>query len=81
MSIFGPVALSYEEIADGESLGLLTTVINIVNEHKLAKPFHLSADKELSKEDRTFICKIMRFDPMDRPTAQELLEDEWFDRE
>ena len=32
----------------------------------------------LYKEDRTFICKIMKLDSRDRPTAQELLQDEWF---
>jgi len=81
VSIFGPVPLSYEEIADDESLGFLTAVINLVNEHKLQKPFHLSEDKELSTEDRTFICKIMKFDPRDRPTAKKLLQDEWFRQE
>ena len=78
MSIFGPVPLSYGEIADNERLGILTAVINLINEHNLQRPFHLSADKELLKEDRTFIYKIMKLDPRDRPTAKELLQDEWF---
>lgn len=78
VGIFGPVPLRYAEIADDERLGVLTAVINIVNQHNLRKPFHLSADEELSREDRTFICKIMKFDPRDRPTAKELLQDEWF---
>ncbi|KAL2041988.1 hypothetical protein N7G274_005176 [Stereocaulon virgatum] len=81
VSIFGPVPLSYGEIADNERLGILTAVINLINEHNLQRPFHLSADKELSKEDRTFICKIMKLDPRDRPTAKELLQDEWFRQE
>ena len=58
MSIFGPVALSYNEIADEEGLGILAPVIKLVNEHKLYKPFRLTVDKELSEDDRTFICKI-----------------------
>ncbi|KAL9100820.1 MAG: hypothetical protein Q9163_003850 [Psora crenata] len=78
VSIFGPVPLSYSEIADDERLGILTAVINLINEHNLQSPFHLWADKELSREDRTFICKIMKLDPRDRPTAKELLQDEWF---
>lgn len=78
MSIFGPVPLSYGEIADEERLSILTAVINLVHDHKLQKPFHLSTDKELSEEDKTFIGKIMKLDPRDRPTAQELLQDEWF---
>ncbi len=81
ISIFEPVPLSYDKIADGERLGILIAIINLVNEHNLQKPFHLSADKELSKEDRVFICKIMKLDPRDRPTAKELLQDEWFRQE
>lgn len=78
VSIFGPVPLSYGEIAGNERLGILTAAINLINEHNLQKPFHLAADKELSEEDRTFVCKIMKLDPRDRPTAKELLQDEWF---
>ncbi|KAL9100357.1 MAG: hypothetical protein Q9187_009376, partial [Circinaria calcarea] len=81
VSIFGPVPISYGEISDDERLGILTAVINLINEHKLHKPFALSDDKELSAEDRNFICKIMRLDPRDRPTAKELLQDEWFQQE
>jgi casein kinase II subunit alpha len=78
VSIFGPVPMSYGEIADDDRLGILSAVINLVNEHNLQKPFHMSDDKELSTEDKTFICKIMKLDPRDRPTAKELLQDEWF---
>jgi len=78
VSIFGPVPMSYGEIADDDRLGILSAVINLVNEHNLQKPFHMSDDKELSTEDKTFICKIMKLDPRDRLTARELLQDEWF---
>ena len=37
----------------------------------------MAEDKELAEEDRTFICKIMKLDPRDRPTAKELLQDPW----
>ncbi|MCJ1249722.1 hypothetical protein MMC30_006948 [Trapelia coarctata] len=77
-SIFGPVPLSFQDIADDERLEILAKTIHFINDNNLKKPFYLSADKELSKEDRTFICKIMKLDPRDRPTAKELLQDEWF---
>ena len=70
--------MSYGEIADDERLGILDSIIHIVNEEKLQKPFHLVKDKELSEADKTFILKIMKLDPRDRPTAKELLQDEWF---
>lgn len=77
-SIFGPVPLSFQDIADDERLEILAKTIHFINDNSLKKPFHLSTDKELSKEDRDFICKIMKLDPRDRPTAKELLQDEWF---
>lgn len=80
-SIFGPVPLTYQDIADDERLDILAKIIHFINDNNLKKPFHLSADKELSKEDRTFICKIMKWDPRDGPSAKELLEDEWFQEE
>jgi len=41
-------------------------------------PFALVTEREVSREDKEFICKIMKMDPRDRPTAEELLEDAWF---
>ena len=75
---FGPVPLSYEEIADEDRLGILTMVIDYVNANKLQLPFSMSEDQELTKEDRDFIMRIMKLDPRDRPTAKELLQDAWF---
>ncbi|KAK3178844.1 hypothetical protein OEA41_000981 [Lepraria neglecta] len=75
---FGPVPLSYEEIANEDRLGILTSVIDHVNENQLHLPFSMSEDEELLKEDRDFIVKLMKLDPRDRPTATDLLQDEWF---
>ena len=43
------------------------------------KPFSRIAEREVSKEDKEFILKIMRLDPRERPSAAELLRDKWFD--
>lgn len=75
---FGPVPLSYEEIANEDRLGILTSVIEYINENQLQLPFSMSEDEELFKEDRDFIVKLMKLDPRDRPTATDLLQDEWF---
>ena len=74
---FGPVPLSYKEIANGDRLGILTTVINYVKANILQLPFSMSEDEELLKEDRDFIVKLMKLDPRDRPTATDLLQDKW----
>ena len=73
---FGPFPLSYKEIADDETLAILTYVMHGVPPERM-KPFRLITEREISKEDKAFILKIMKLDPRDRPTAKELLQDEW----
>jgi serine/threonine protein kinase len=41
-------------------------------------PFSWTSPGEVSDADKAFILRIMKLDPRDRPMAQELLEDEWF---
>lgn len=41
-------------------------------------PFSRTMEREVSKEDKEFIGRIMVMDWRDRPTAKELLEDKWF---
>jgi hypothetical protein len=74
---FEPFPLSYKEIADDETLAILTHVMRAVPCEKM-KPFERIIEREISKEDKSFILKIMKLDPRDRPTAKELLEDVWF---
>lgn len=74
---FGPFPLSYKEIADNETLAILTHVMHGVPREKM-KPFARIGEREISKENKAFILKIMKLDPRDRPTAKELLQDEWF---
>lgn len=74
---FGPFPVSYEEIADQERLAVLVWVMEGCTKETL-KPFRQTTEKEISRQDREFICKIMRLDPRDRPTAAQLLQDKWF---
>ena len=41
-------------------------------------PFAMSVDGELARDERDFIIKMMKLDPTDRPTAKDLLQDDWF---
>jgi serine/threonine protein kinase len=75
---FGPFNESFEEIANAERLAICTGAIEYIQEHKKWLPFSQSVDKELARPDRDFIAKMMKLDPRDRPTARELLQDEWF---
>lgn len=56
----------------------LLTKIHTTFPDEQRKPFQRISRTEIRHRDRDFICKIMKLDPRDRPTVQELLEDEWF---
>jgi len=75
IDFFGPVPLSYSDfLPKGEARWEIigdTTQYSI--DHQKWKPFAQAEDKELAKEYRTFICKIMKLGPRDRPTAKERL--------
>ncbi|KAL2368287.1 STE/STE20 protein kinase [Blastomyces gilchristii SLH14081] len=75
---FGPYPPSYCDLANKETLMVLTYVMDTVPPEKI-KPFSLASQREISTEDKEFILRIMKLDPRDRPTAKELLEDKWFD--
>lgn len=75
---FGPFPLSYQEIAGPETLAILSYIHESLPPEK-QKPFARISEAEVLRDDRDLILKIMKLDPRDRPTAKELLEDEWFD--
>jgi hypothetical protein len=74
---FGPFPLSYKEIADDETLVILIYVMYGEPREEM-KPFRRVGEREISGEDKVFVLKDMKLDPRDKPTAKELLQDEWF---
>lgn len=72
--------MTYQEISPPETLAVLAYIMRNLPPDK-KKPFSRITENEISKEDKTFILKIMKLDPRDRPSARELLEDEWFNVE
>jgi casein kinase II subunit alpha len=77
---FGPFPDSYEDFITLEQNQALAAIMYAIADEGSRKPFILAQDKELTEGDKRFIWKIMQMDPRDRPTAKELLEDEWFDQ-
>ena len=73
---FGPFPVSYQEIAQPETLNVLMQIMGSLRGKQ--KPFTNISTEEVSSEDKRFILKIMKLDPRDRPSAQQLLDDEWF---
>ncbi|KAI1179713.1 kinase-like domain-containing protein [Nemania sp. FL0916] len=72
---FGPFPQSYEDFGGPDFI----SVVNIFNRKgPPEKPFHLVTTKEIPLADKKFILKIMKMDPRDRPTVEQLLADEWF---
>lgn len=71
---FGPFPLSYLSLADDDGLEALTVITESVTKRT---PFEMASSQEISKEDRAFICKLMKLDPRDRPSAKVLLQDPW----
>jgi serine/threonine protein kinase len=78
--IFGSFPSSYQEIADDGRLDLLATIMDQTPPEALSL-FSWTSPAEVSDVDKAFILRIMKLDPRDRPTALELLEDEWFQDE
>jgi len=80
---FGPFLPRYAELfgggkAEKELESVIQYVFDNVPESE-RRPFSLVSASEVSKEDRDLICKIMKLDPRERPTAKELLQDTWFE--
>lgn len=71
---FGPFPVSYTSLADDDRLRTLMAVMRSVEK---PTPFKLAGSAEIAKADRDFICKLMQLDPRDRPSAKDLLQDEW----
>ncbi|KAL3421966.1 serine/threonine protein kinase [Phlyctema vagabunda] len=81
LATFGPTPASYTSLIadeDDSRWEALGTATQFIQENDRIRPFALAKDKCLTEEDKEFILKIMRFDPRDRPTVGELLQDKWF---
>jgi hypothetical protein len=74
---FGPFPAKYEEIASPETVTAILYLMHEIPERETT-PFHRTTEREVSKADKNFIGNIMMMDWRDRPTAKELLDDEWF---
>ncbi|KAL8983067.1 MAG: hypothetical protein Q9177_005085, partial [Variospora cf. flavescens] len=61
-------------LADDDRLDTLTIITKLTEKRT---PFNMASPKEIAKEDREFISKLMRLDPRDRPSAKVLLQDAW----
>jgi hypothetical protein len=82
LKFFGPMSVDFLELVSGDKD--VQDAIRML--HHVVPPeqrglFRLISEKEICAEDKTFLSKIMKYDWRDRPSAEQLLEDEWFSNE
>jgi hypothetical protein len=77
---FGPFPAKISDIASPEHIQSILWLMQKIPHEKLT-PFSWTSEKEVSRRDKDFIGKIMMLDWRDRPTAKELLEDEWWNND
>jgi casein kinase II subunit alpha len=78
---FGPTPKSYLDLIPREDVDRWTNLgaaTQYILDNQKQMPFKLIEDECLTEEDREFLLKVMKFDPRDRPTARQLLQDKWF---
>ncbi|KAH8702926.1 kinase-like domain-containing protein [Phaeosphaeriaceae sp. PMI808] len=73
---FGSSPAKYEEIASPETMQAILYLMQEIPKSKTT-PFYTTTKNEICKKDKEFIGKIMVLDWRDRPTAKELLKDDW----
>jgi hypothetical protein len=77
---FGPFPASFTEIASETTCQGIDWMEQEIPIEELT-PFARISPKEVCSKDRDFILKIMKLDYRDRPTAKELLADQWWNND
>lgn len=73
-----PFPDSFQEIADDNA----ARVVEFIHSFgPPTRPYPRVTRREIQPADRDFILRIMKLDHRDRPTAEQLLNDEWFSEE
>jgi len=75
---FGPYPEAFEFLASPEAIDGMVEVMNRMPRRDHT-PFETLGEKSMRKGDKDFIMKMMKMDPNERPTAAQLLQDEWFE--
>jgi hypothetical protein len=74
---FGPFPAKIADIVSDETAESIMWIMKEIPQEKMT-PFCWTTEREVIKRDKDFIGKIMMLDWRDRPTAKELLDDEWW---
>ncbi|KAK2026699.1 hypothetical protein LX32DRAFT_622157 [Colletotrichum zoysiae] len=75
---FGPFPPSIADILDPGSF----EIVHFLNRQgPPQRPLQRWSTKEIPSADNEFLRRVLRLDPRDRPTVEEILVDEWFAEE
>jgi hypothetical protein len=74
---FGPFPGTIGEVVSEETAAVILYLMREIP-YSQVRLFQRITEKEICKADKAFLSKIMKMDWRERPTAKELLEDEWF---
>jgi casein kinase II subunit alpha len=74
---FGPFPHKYVELADAITKGHLDGIEVLVTQRGGRTIHRNTLATKISKEAVAFLDKLMKLDPRDRPSPQELLQDQW----
>ncbi len=74
---FGPFPRKYVELSDAITMGNLDGIEGLVAQRGGRKKYRNTLATNFSTETLSFLDKLMKLDPRDRPSPQELLQDQW----
>lgn len=74
---FGPFPNKYVELSDDITMGVLDGIERLVVQRGGRMKHRNTLATHMSKETLSFLDKFMKLDPRDRPSPQELLQDQW----
>ena len=74
---FGPFPDKYVELSDNITIGDLDGIEGLITQRGGRRKCRNILATNMSKETVSFLDKVMKLDPRDRPAPQELLQDQW----
>lgn len=74
---FGPFPHKYVELSDDFTTENLDSIERLVMHKGGRRIYRNTLAANISKEAIRFLDKLMKLDPRDRPSPQELLRDQW----
>ena len=74
---FGPFPNKYVELSDDITMGDLNGIEGLITQRGGRRKYRNTLTTNMSKEAVRFLDKVMKLDARDRPSPQELLQDQW----